>query len=45
MKRNRIYVSPTVKVVEMVSGSKLLDTSATLQGYEHQDNSDGNGWQ
>jgi len=29
----------------MVSGSKLLDTSATLQGYEHQDNSDGNGWQ
>ncbi len=29
----------------MVSGSKLLDTSAALQGYEHQDNSDGNGWQ
>ncbi len=37
MKRKRIYVSPTVKVVEMVSGSTLLDTSATLQGYEHQD--------
>lgn len=43
MKRKRIYVSPTVKVVEMVSGSKLLDTSTstTRQGYTYEEN----GWQ
>lgn len=43
MKQKRLYVSPTIEVVEMVSGSTLLDTSAnaTLQGYTY----DGNGWQ
>ena len=43
MKRKRIYVSPTIEVVEMVSGSKLLDTSTstTRQGYTYEEN----GWQ
>lgn len=39
MKRKRIYVSPTVKVVETRTNVALLanSTSATLEGYEYQD--------
>lgn len=47
MKQKRIYVSPTIEVVKMVSGSALLDTSATTirEAYEFQDNTGSNGWQ
>ena len=40
MKHKRTYRKPTFKVVEMNTCAALLQSSATLQGYEYQDN----GW-
>lgn len=40
MKRKRIYVSPTVKVVETRTNGVLLEGSATLQQYQYEEN----GW-
>ena len=41
MKQKRLYVIPTIKVVELVSGSALLDTSVILKGYKY----DSDGWE
>ena len=40
MRNKREYVKPTVKVVELNSNVALLQSSATLQGYQYEDN----GW-
>lgn len=38
MKQRRTYQKPTVKVVELNSRVALLESSATLQGYQYEDN-------
>ena len=40
LKTKRTYRKPTVKVVELNSNVALLQSSATLQGYQYEDN----GW-
>jgi len=40
MRNKREYVKPTVKVVELNSNVALLQSSATLQGYQYEDD----GW-
>lgn len=40
MRNKTEYVKPTVKVVELNSNVALLQSSATLQGYQYEDD----GW-
>ena len=41
LKTKRTYNKPTVKVVELNSNVALLQSSATLKGYQYEEN---NGW-
>ena len=41
LKSKRTYIKPTVTVVELNSNVALLQSSATLQGYQ---NGDDDGW-
>jgi hypothetical protein len=41
LKTKRTYRKPTVKVVELNSNVALLQSSATLEGYQYQEN----GWE
>ena len=44
--KKKMYMSPTVKVVEMKRRKALLlDTSANMQGYRFQKNDEENGWE
>ena len=45
LKSKRTYNKPTVKVVELNSDVALLQSSATLQGYEYQSNTNEDGWE
>ena len=45
MRNKREYVKPTVKVVELNSNVALLQSSATLQGYQYQGNTNDEGWE
>lgn len=45
LKTKRTYRKPTVKVVELNSNVALLQSSATLQGYEYQSNTNEDGWE
>ena len=42
--KKKMYMSPTVKVVEMKRRKALLDTSANMRGYRFQKNDEENGW-
>jgi len=44
--KKKMYMSPTVKVVEMKRRKALLNSSeeATLRGYRFQKNDEENGW-
>ena len=44
MTHKRTYQKPTFKVVEMNTSVALLQNSATLQGYQHQENTADDGW-
>lgn len=39
--RKKMYINPTVEVVEMKTSKALLDTSADMQGYTYDEE---NGW-
>lgn len=41
MKHKRTYQKPTVQVVELNASVALLNSSATLQGYQYEQN----GWE
>lgn len=45
MRNKREYVKPTVKVVELNNNVALLQSSATLKGYEYQKNTNDEGWE
>jgi hypothetical protein len=45
MRNKREYVKPTVKVMELNSNVALLQSSATLQGYQYQGNTNDEGWE
>ena len=45
MRNKREYVKPTVKLVELNSNVALLQSSATLQGYQYQGNTNDEGWE
>lgn len=45
LKTRRTYKKPTVKVVELNTHVALLQNSATLQGYEYQENTNDEGWE
>lgn len=45
MGNKREYIKPTLQVVELRKCSSLLQSSATLQGYEYQGNTNDEGWE
>lgn len=45
MRNKREYIKPTLQVVELRKSSSLLQSSATLVGYQYQGNEGGEGWE
>ena len=45
MKTKKTYLKPTLQVVEVNTHVALLQSSATLGGYEYQENNSEKGWQ
>lgn len=45
MGNKREYIKPTLQVVELRKSSSLLQSSATLEGYQYQGNEGGEGWE
>ena len=44
MGNKKTYIKPTLQVVELRKSSSLLQSSATLEGYQYQGNTDDEGW-
>ena len=45
MRNKREYIKPTLQVVELRKSSSLLQSSATLGGYQYQANTEDDGWE
>jgi hypothetical protein len=45
MRNKREYIKPTLQVVELRKSSSLLQSSATLGGYQYQGNTTEEGWE
>ena len=45
MRNKREYIKPPLQVVELRKSSSLLQSSATLGGYQYQGNEGGEGWE
>lgn len=45
MRNKREYIKPTLQVVELRKSSSLLQSSATLEGYQYQGNTTEEGWE
>lgn len=45
MRNKREYIKPILQVVELHKSSSLLQSSATLGGYQYQGNTTEEGWE
>ena len=45
MGNKKTYLKPTLQVVEVNTHVALLQSSATLQGYQYQGNTNDEGWE
>lgn len=45
MGNKKTYIKPTLQIVELRKSSSLLQSSATLEGYQYLPNTNDEGWE